>query len=123
MARTFLITGAVFMTLAVSFGAFGAHIVREMLTPDRFEVYQTAVQYHFFHSLGLLILGVAAYQLPESKLLRWSGGLLSAGIVIFSGSLYLLTLTDTGWFGAITPIGGLAFIAGWIFFGLAVYRS
>lgn len=110
------------MALAVGFGAFGAHIVRDLLSPDRFETYQTAVHYHFFHALGLLIIGGVAIHLPESGYLLWSGRFLIAGIVIFSGSLYLLTLTDTGWFGAVTPIGGLAFIIGWILLGLAIYR-
>ncbi|MEX0769389.1 MAG: DUF423 domain-containing protein, partial [Balneolaceae bacterium] len=110
------------MALAVAFGAFGAHFVRDVLTPERFDIYQTAVQYHFFHSLGLLIVGLAAIHVHDSPWLLWSGRLLIAGIVIFSGSLYLLVATQTGWFGAITPLGGLALIAGWILLGVAVYK-
>ena len=108
------------MALAVGFGAFGAHLVEDILSPDRFDVYQTAVQYHFYHALGLLLIGALAQHLPDSAWLRWSGILHTAGIFIFSGSLYLLTLTDTGWLGAITPIGGVAFIAGWICLAIAV---
>lgn len=121
-SKTILISGSLFMALAVAFGAFGAHIVQDTLTPERFEVYQTAVQYHFYHALGLLLLGAASFHLPDSTTLRWSGAMLITGILLFSGSLYILTLTDTGWLGMITPIGGLAFIGGWVAFGIAVLR-
>ena len=112
--------GALLLALGVGFGAFGAHLVEDLLTPDRFDVYQTAVQYHFYHALGLLLIGTLAQHISESKWLRWSGTLITAGIFIFSGSLYLLTLTDTGWLGAITPIGGAAFIGGWLCLVMAV---
>lgn len=115
-----IVIGSVFMALAVAFGAFGAHIVESMLTPERFDVYKTGVEYHFYHALGLLILGAISIIFPENKWLSWSGYCLTAGILIFSGSLYLLTLTDTGWLGAITPIGGVAFILGWIFLAVGV---
>lgn len=111
------------MALAVGFGAFGAHIVQDSLTPERFKVYKTGVEYHFYHALGLLILGSVSMKIHDNKWLEWSGYCLVAGIFIFSGSLYLLTLTDTGWLGAITPIGGAAFIAGWIFLALGVLKS
>lgn len=109
------------MMLGVAFGAFGAHIVEGMLTADRFDVYQTAVQYHFYHAIGLVLIGALSQHMSETKWLQWSSWLITAGVVIFSGSLYLLTLTDTGWLGAITPIGGAAFIAGWICFAIAVW--
>lgn len=108
------------MALGVAFGAFGAHFVEGLLTPDRFNVYQTAVEYHFYHALGLILIGALWQHMSETRWLKWSGWLLTAGVVIFSGSLYLLTLTDAGWLGAITPIGGGAFIAGWICFAIAV---
>lgn len=111
------------MALAVGFGAFGAHMVQDMLTAERFAVYKTGVEYHFYHAIGLLIIGAVALHLPESNMLSWSGWLLLAGILIFSGSLYLLTLTDTAWLGAVTPIGGLAFIAGWILFAIALLKQ
>lgn len=120
--KTFLKIGAIFMALAVAFGAFGAHIVEEMLTPDRFDVYQTAVQYHFYHALGLMIVGAASFHI-SNKWMRWSGYSLLAGILIFSGSLYLLTLLDTGWLGAITPIGGVAFILGWLFLLIGLMKN
>ena len=118
-----LVAGALFMALAVGFGAFGAHIVQDMLTPDRFEVYQTAVQYHFYHALGLLVLGVVISNGEESKWISRSAACLIGGMLIFSGSLYILTLTDTAWLGMITPIGGFLFILGWIFFAMGVIRK
>jgi uncharacterized membrane protein YgdD (TMEM256/DUF423 family) len=122
-SRSILITGSVFMALAVALGAFGAHIVQDMLTPERFDVYQTGVEYHFYHALGLLIAGAVSMYLKENKWIARSAALFIAGILIFSGSLYILTLTDTGWLGAITPIGGVAFILGWIFFAVGVAGS
>jgi len=122
-SRSILITGSAFMALAVAFGAFGAHIVQDMLTPERFDVYQTGVEYHFYHALGLLIAGAVSMHFNINKWIARSAGLFIAGILIFSGSLYILTLTDTGWLGAITPIGGVAFILGWIFFAVGVATS
>lgn len=102
------------MMLAVAFGAFGAHIVEGTLTPGRFDVYKTAVQYHFYHAFGLLIVGALSLQI-NNKWMKWSGYSLITGIFIFSGSLYLLTLLNISWLGAVTPIGGGAFILGWLF--------
>lgn len=122
-ARPIIATGAVLLALAVAFGAFGAHIVQDMLTPDRFEVYKTGVEYHFYHALGLLFLGLISMHFPGNRWLTWSGYSLITGILIFSGSLYVLTLTDTGWLGAVTPLGGVAFILGWIFLAVGVLKS
>jgi len=110
------------MALAVAFGAFGAHIVEELLTPDRFDVYQTAVQYHFYHALGLLIIGGVSFHI-SNKWMKWSGYSMVIGILIFSGSLYLLTLLDIGWLGAVTPIGGFAFILAWVFLFIGVLKN
>ncbi|MEX1062939.1 MAG: DUF423 domain-containing protein [Balneolaceae bacterium] len=123
MRRSFLFTGSLLMAIAVAFGAFGAHIMQDMLTPERYEIYQTAVEYHIYHALGLLIAGIVSGQLPDSQWLLWSGRCLIAGILVFSGSLYLLVLTDTGWLGAVTPLGGLAFIGAWILFAAAIFKK
>lgn len=120
--KNFLKIGAIFMALAVAFGAFGAHAVENILSPDRFDVYKTAVQYHFYHALGLLILGAVSLQI-KNRWITLSGYALTAGILIFSGSLYLLTLLDISWLGAITPIGGVAFILGWLFLFVGLIKN
>ena len=122
-ARLFIALGALFAALAVGCGAFGAHALRVRLSADLLAVYQTGVQYHFWHALGVLAVGIAGLQLPASPWLRAAGWLLAAGILLFSGSLYLLALSGERWFGAITPVGGLAFILGWLAFALAVLKA
>jgi uncharacterized membrane protein YgdD (TMEM256/DUF423 family) len=119
-AKLFLSLGAAFAVAAVVLGAFGAHALKERMPPDLLAVYQTAVQYHFYHALGLLAVGLVANQLPGSVLLKWSGGLMAAGIVLFSGSLYVVALTGARGLGVITPVGGTAFIAAWACFAWAV---
>lgn len=99
--------------LAVAFGAFGAHALKSRLDDYALGVFQTAVQYHFYHSLALLAVGVIALSQPQTALLKSSGWLFLIGILVFSGSLYVLGITGVRWLGAITPLGGLAFIAGW----------
>jgi len=113
MAKLFITLAALSGMLAVTFGAFGAHALRTRLDEHALGVFQTAVQYHFYHSLVLLAVGVIALSQPQTALLRSSGYLFMVGIVVFSGSLYLLSMSGLRWLGAITPLGGLAFIAGW----------
>ena len=122
-ARLFLILGAANAALAVLLGAFGAHSLKTHLAADMMAVYQTGLQYHLFHSLGLIAVGLTALHLSDSKWLRWSGWLMLAGIVIFSGSLYVLSTTGWKWFGAVTPLGGIAFIAAWVLFVVAVMKG
>ena len=122
-SKSLLIIGSIFMALAIAFGAFGAHIVQDMLTPERFQVYQTGVEYHFYHALGLLLLGAVSFHISDSKWIGRSGIAFITGIIIFSGSLYILTLTDTGWLGAVTPLGGVAFILGWIFLAIGTAKD
>ncbi|MEB2314019.1 MAG: DUF423 domain-containing protein [Sorangiineae bacterium] len=122
-AKLFLTLGGVNAALVVALGAFGAHGLKARLTPELLAVYQTGVHYHLFHALGLLAVGLAAVPLAESAYLRWSGGLMLAGIVLFSGSLYLLSLSGLRWLGAVTPLGGASFIAAWALFVVAVLRS
>lgn len=99
--------------LAVSLGAFGAHGLKTMLTPDMLEIFKTGVQYQFYHTFALLVVGILQH-LSESPQLKWASRLFVVGIMIFSGSLYLLSISGIKVLGAITPIGGVAFIAGWI---------
>ena len=121
-ARTFLILGAANAALAVLLGAFGAHSLKTHLAADMMAVYQTGLQYHLFHALGLLAVGLAPKQMGESAWLRWSGWLMLAGIVIFSASLYILSTTGWKWLGAVTPLGGLSFISAWVLFTVAVMK-
>jgi uncharacterized membrane protein YgdD (TMEM256/DUF423 family) len=122
-AKIFLLLGSLAMMCAVGLGAFGAHGLKDRLAADMLAVYRTGVDYHVYHALGLLALGMIATQLPESALLKWSGWLMAAGIVLFSGSLYLLALTGTRWLGAITPLGGAAWIVAWALLAAAILRA
>ena len=122
MAKTFLMIAAISGLLAVALGAFGAHGLKARVSADLLTVYHTGVQYHFYHTLALAVVGLLLLHYPQASGLQWSGWLFTAGIVVFSGSLYVLTLTGVRWLGAITPLGGLAFMAGWLLLALAVYR-
>ena len=113
MAKLFITLASLSGMIAVAFGAFGAHALRSRLDDYALGVYQMAVQYQFYHSLALLAVGLLALSQPQTALLRSSGWLFITGILVFSGSLYLLSFTGLRWLGAITPLGGLAFIAGW----------
>lgn len=119
--RTILLAGAIFMALAVLLGAFGAHALKNLLSPDMLVIYKTGVEYQFYHALGLLLIGSIGVHI-QSKYVRWSGLLISIGIIIFSGSLYALTLSGIKALGAITPVGGLSFVAGWIFLAIALWK-
>ena len=112
MSRLFFAFGSGFALIAVITGAFAAHTLKSKLSPDMFQVFEVAVRYQMYHALGLIAVAWAASQW-SSQLITVSGWLFVAGIVIFSGSLYILSLTGVRWLGAITPIGGVAFIIGW----------
>jgi len=120
--RSILIVAALSLALAVIIGAFGAHGLKTRLSPDMMQVFKTGVEYQFYHSLGLLLVGILAAQMPSS-LINLSALFLGLGIVIFSGSLYVLAVTGIKWIGAITPIGGLSFIAGWILLVVGVLKQ
>ncbi|MGD1841865.1 MAG: DUF423 domain-containing protein [Thermonemataceae bacterium] len=110
--KTFLIAGAILAGLAVAIGAFGSHGLKEMLTrTQRLDTFEIAVKYQFYHALGLLIIGILQIHMP-GRFIDLSGWFILAGTFIFSGSLYVLCLTNYSFLGAITPQGGLAFIIG-----------
>ncbi len=113
MAKLFITLASLSGMTAVMLGAFGAHALRDRLDDYARGVFETAVQYHFYHSLALLAVGLLAVSQPQTVMLKSSGWLFFIGILIFSGSLYLLSVTGVRWLGAVTPLGGLAFIAGW----------
>jgi uncharacterized membrane protein YgdD (TMEM256/DUF423 family) len=121
--RLALLTASAALFVAVAAGAFGAHALRTRLAPDLLAIYQTAVQYHFWHALGLLAVGVLLLLRPESRALGVAAWLLVAGLVLFSGSLYALALTGVRSLGAITPVGGLAFLGAWLAVGWAFWRG
>ena len=120
----FIIAGAVNAVVAVALGAFGAHALKEKLTEHYLAIWETAVQYQMFHAIGLIVVGIlmSTSLLGPSTQLSWAGYLILAGIIIFSGSLYVLSLSGIGILGAITPIGGVAFIIGWIMLILAAVK-
>lgn len=122
--RTFVILASTLMFLGVAAGAFGAHGLAPYFEkyPDLEATYDTAVRYHMIHALALLFIALLARHWPGT-LTTWAGYLLLAGVLIFSGSLYLLVFTRTRWLGAITPIGGLAFLAGWVLLLVAALRA
>jgi len=121
MTKTILMTAAILLALAVALGAFGAHGLKAKLSGDMMQVYKTGVEYHFYHALGLLLIGILSFHIPSSYL-NLAASLLFAGVVIFSGSLYVLAITGIKWLGAITPLGGLCFIAGWLMLFLAILK-
>jgi uncharacterized membrane protein YgdD (TMEM256/DUF423 family) len=110
----FIALGCFFAALGVAAGAFGAHGLKNILSPDMLAVYETAVRYQMYHSFGLIAVGVLAKLHGEASRTVIAGWCFVAGILLFSGSLYALTLADMKWLGAVTPLGGVAFIAGWL---------
>lgn len=112
--KTFLLLGSANMALAVILGAFGSHGLKGKLEERLFSAFSTGVEYHFYHALGLLAIGLLAQQLQDSSLLKTSGWLMFTGICLFSGSLYALALSGMKWLGPITPIGGLLLITSWV---------
>lgn len=114
--RTLLLAGTLFAFTAVALGAFGGHALQAMVPTERLSTWQTAVRYQMFHASGILLLGILAQQFPTLRLLpvAWC---LAAGILAFSGSLYLLVLLDFRLLGALTPIGGVLFLTGWALLG------
>jgi uncharacterized membrane protein YgdD (TMEM256/DUF423 family) len=122
-ARLSLSLAALLLFAAVGLGAFGAHALKARLAPDMQAIWQTAVQYHAWHALGLLALGLFTMQRPEAPGASLAAWLFVAGIVLFSGSLYALALSGVRGLGAVTPFGGVAFLAGWLAFAWAAWRA
>lgn len=121
-SRACIATAAVALALAVLLGAFGAHALRGRLGADELAVFHTAVEYHFWHALGLLATGVLMLVRPATPGLSWVAGFLTTGLVLFCGSLYLVAVGAPPWLGALAPVGGLAFCAAWVLLALAAIR-
>ena len=122
MERIFFGLGSILAGIAVGLGAFGAHGLRGILRPEDLVTFETGVRYQMYHALALLGVAWAVTQW-ETVLLEWSGWLFVLGILVFSGSLYILVLTGQRWLGAVTPLGGLALILGWVLLASAVFRA
>lgn len=122
MTRFLLCSGAVSAALSVALGAFAAHGLKARLAADMLTVFQTGVQYQFYHSLGLVLIGLTAHLLKPNGLLTAAGLLMLAGILLFSGSLYVLSTTGIRTLGIITPFGGVAFIAAWLLLAWGIWR-
>jgi uncharacterized membrane protein YgdD (TMEM256/DUF423 family) len=123
MLKTFLLLGSLNGLIAVALGAFGAHGLKERLSSEMLSVFQTGVQYQMYHALALILVAIVSNQLSNSVAVHWSGWLFFAGIVLFSGSLYALSLSGVKILGAITPLGGLAFLAGWIMLAWGAFKQ
>ncbi len=123
MAKTFLLIGAVAGALSVAIGAFGAHALKATLEANqRVDTFELASRYQFYHSLAILAVGIVMLRVQHG-MLAYAGYSFVVGILIFSGSLYILSLTGKGWLGAITPLGGVALILGWAFLLWGVYQA
>ena len=119
MQNRYIAIGAISAMLAVALGAFGAHGLEGKITNDMLKVYNTGVTYHMSHALGILLIALMVDKLGDSNKVLWAGRLLLIGTILFSGSLYLLAVTDVKQLGIITPFGGVAFLAGWLLVALA----
>jgi uncharacterized membrane protein YgdD (TMEM256/DUF423 family) len=120
--RLFFALGALSGLISVAAGAFGAHALRARLTPEYLAVFETGARYQMYHALGLLAVAWAITRWP-GPLLLWAGWLFLVGSVLFSGSLYTLALSGARWWGAVTPLGGVAFLTGWLCLALAALRT
>lgn len=123
MHPVFLFLSTLSAFLAVMLGAFGAHALKTILTPDMLVVYKTAVTYQMWHALGLGLIALLRYHHPQASLIKYAGWLMFAGIILFSGSLYLLSLSGVKWLGMITPLGGICFLSAWLLLVVFSFRS
>jgi len=122
MDRFFFIAGSISAFLGVALGAFAAHGLKTKLPAEMFNIFEVGVRYHMYHALALLAVAWASTRWPGGSIVA-AGWLFLAGTIIFSGSLYLLSLTGLRWLGAITPIGGLAFLLGWLLLAWGIYQG
>ena len=123
MERTFFLIGSLLGSISVALGAFGAHALRDRIEASMLANYQTGVSYMFYHTLALFIVVLALTRWPGSSQAVWAGWLFVIGIIFFSGSLFLMAFTGMRWLGAITPIGGVAFIAGWLLLAWTAWQA
>ncbi len=120
--KLFILIGSINALIGVALGAFGAHGLKTKVAPEMLTVWNTAVQYHLIHALGLLLIGILCQLMPGAPLIKTGGWAILLGILLFSGSLYALVLTGTKSLGIITPFGGVAFLVGWLLIAIAAGR-
>lgn len=120
--KLFLLLGAIHAFLAVALGAFGAHGLEGKISDKYLKTWNTAVQYQMFHAIGLFVVALLADKFPQTNLITSAGWSMFIGIILFSGSLYVLSITGIKVLGAITPLGGVAFLIGWVLLGLAAVK-
>ncbi len=120
--KIFVLLGSLSAFLGVALGAFGAHGLKNKVTPDMLSVWETAVLYHLVHAIGLLLIGILCHLMPDVPLLRNAGWSILVGTLLFSGSLYVLVLTGAKPLGMITPLGGIAFLAGWLLLAMGAWQ-
>ncbi len=123
MPRIFFTLGTINAFLCVLLGALGAHGLKHKLTTDMLATFQTGVQYHFYHALGLILIGLVLLNFPQSRLLKLSGWAMFAGIVLFSGTLYIVSLTGIRGLGMVAPLGGLSYMSAWLLFAYAAWTG
>ena len=122
MRKGFLLLAALSGFLAVALGAFGAHGLKQVTTPEMIDIFNLGVAYQFYHTFALIAVAFSGHWL-KSRLIDWAGYLFLLGIVMFSGSLYLYVLVGSKWTGPVTPMGGVCFLLGWLFIAVAVWRN
>lgn len=122
MTRIFFVAASLSALVAVALGAFAAHMLKQKLSTEMFNIFEVGVRYHMYHALGLFVVAWACTQFPDANL-EIAGYLFIAGTIIFSGSLYVMSLTEMRWLGAITPIGGVCFLAGWLVLAWKVWKA
>lgn len=123
MPKTFLMLGTINVLLCIALGAFGSHGLKQILSPETMATYQTGVQYHFYHALGLILLGLIRFHMPSSRLIPISGWLMLMGILLFSINLYVMSLTGIRQLGMVAPFGGLSFMSAWIILTYAIWKE
>ncbi len=123
MSKFFLMLGAINTFICIALGAFGAHGLKHILSPEMQVIYHTGVQYHFYHALGLLFIGLLLLHFAKSQLIELSGWLMLLGIILFSVSLYIISLTEIRALGMMTPFGGLSYLSAWAVLCFAIWKE
>ena len=123
MPKTFLLLGTINIFLCIALGAFGAHGLKHILSVDMLTVFHTGVQYHFYHAISLLVIGLLLFHFPKSRLIPITGWLMIVGIFLFSFSLYALSITGTRTLAMITPFGGISFLSAWGILTYAIWKE